>query len=149
MVQPWRELQGLCHRGQPQFVNKLRSFKIDFSESQQFEKLGPTLPPSQKLILKINMNGGMKCFLGLGSTRKRKTKGEWLGMEDNFPSSSLKDHNWPSGNSRSILCFSLFYMATRIDCISQGSELQGDQSEVRLMTHPTQLTGYRTPLSMK
>jgi len=39
------ETSGSVPWGQPQFVNKLRSFKIDFSDSQQLEKLGPTRPP--------------------------------------------------------------------------------------------------------
>jgi len=50
-----------------------------------------------------------------------------------------------------ILVAKKFDTATRgvVTMSNRDRELQGDQSETRLMTHPTRLTGYRTPLSMK
>jgi len=75
MAQPWREHQGLWHRGQPQFVNKLRSFKIDFSDDQQFEKLGPTNPPRHKLIEKSRGMGAWYMFQDWEVQRREKQKG--------------------------------------------------------------------------
>jgi len=44
-AQPGRAAQGCARRGDLRFVNKLRSFKIDFSKGGHFEKLGPTPHP--------------------------------------------------------------------------------------------------------
>jgi len=37
-----------CARELTSVVNKLRSFKIDFSERKHFKNLGPTHPPSHR-----------------------------------------------------------------------------------------------------
>jgi len=61
----------LCQGNDLSFVNKQRSFKIDFSEGKHFEKL--VLHPH-----KANNNKGKK--------------GDKPVMEDSFPSSSQRDH---------------------------------------------------------
>jgi len=91
-------MQGLCMRDWPQFVNKLRSFKIDFSKRKHRWKIGwqildslkywggPTRPPSWQLGAK-RLRKRAKKGQPWGSIRLRKDKGH-PGVEEDFPSSS-------------------------------------------------------------
>jgi len=122
MAQPWRKVK-------PEFVNKVRSFKIDFSESKQFEKFGPACPPTQSDSKNQDKKGSKCLFLGWevkDRERERGTSREWK-TASHLP--EPEGSQFPIRQFPSQAFLSVILLQVGSNCTSQGCELRSDQSE--------------------